>query len=53
MIINNEKFRSLKSMENIHKKDVGPYRGYVVELERTFSIAIAICDLVHNVETIH
>ena len=25
---NNEKFRSFKSKENIHKKDVGPYRGF-------------------------
>ena len=25
---NNEKFRSLKSKENIHKKKVGPYRGF-------------------------
>ena len=25
---NNEKFRSLKSKENIHKKEVGPYRGF-------------------------
>ena len=24
---NNKKFRSLKSKENIHKKEVGPYRG--------------------------
>ena len=24
---NNEKFRSFKSKENIHKKKVGPYRG--------------------------
>ena len=24
---NNEKFRSFKSKENIHKKEVGPYRG--------------------------
>ena len=23
----NEKFRSFKSKENIHKKEVGPYRG--------------------------
>ena len=25
---NNEKFRSFKSKENIHKKEVGPYRGF-------------------------
>ena len=25
---NNEKFRSFKSQENIHKKEVGPYRGF-------------------------
>ena len=25
---NNEKFRSFKSRENIHKKEVGPYRGF-------------------------
>ena len=25
---NNEKFRSFKSKENIHKKKVGPYRGF-------------------------
>ena len=24
----NEKFRSFKSKENIHKKEVGPYRGF-------------------------
>ena len=28
MINNNEKFRSFKSKENIHKKKVGPYRGF-------------------------
>ena len=27
MYDNNEKFRSFKSKENIHKKEVGPYRG--------------------------
>ena len=27
-INNNEKFRSFKSKENIHKKEVGPYRGF-------------------------
>ena len=26
--INNEKFRSFKSKENIHKKEVGPHRGF-------------------------
>ena len=25
---NNEKFRSVKSKENIHKKEVGPYRSF-------------------------
>ena len=25
---NNEKIRSFKSKENIHKKEVGPYRGF-------------------------
>ena len=25
---NNEKFRSFKSKENIHKKEVGPYRSF-------------------------
>ena len=25
---NNEKFRSFKDKENIHKKEVGPYRGF-------------------------
>ena len=25
---NNEKFRSFKSKENIHKKEVEPYRGF-------------------------
>ena len=25
---NNEKFRSFKSKENIHKKEVGPYHGF-------------------------
>ena len=25
---NNEKFRSFKSKENIHKIEVGPYRGF-------------------------
>ena len=25
---NNEKFRSFKSKENIHKKKVRPYRGF-------------------------
>ena len=25
---NNEKFRSFKSNENIHKKEAGPYRGF-------------------------
>ena len=25
---NNEKFRSFKSKENIHKKEVGPYCGF-------------------------
>ena len=25
---NNEKFRSFKSKENIHKKKVGPYHGF-------------------------
>ena len=25
---NNEKFRSFKSKANIHKKEVGPYRGF-------------------------
>ena len=25
---NNEKFRSFKSKENIHKKEVGSYRGF-------------------------
>ena len=25
---NNEKFRSFKSKENFHKKEVGPYRGF-------------------------
>ena len=24
----NEKFRSFKSKENIHKKEVGPYHGF-------------------------
>ena len=28
VIDNNEKFRSLKSKENIHKIEVGPYRGF-------------------------
>ena len=28
IINNNEKFRSFKSRENIHKKEVGPYRGF-------------------------
>ena len=29
VIINNDKkFRSFKSKENIHKKEVGPYRGF-------------------------
>ena len=27
-INNNEKLRSFKSKENIHKKEVGPYRGF-------------------------
>ena len=27
-IYNNEKFRSFKSKENIHKKEVGPYRSF-------------------------
>ena len=27
-INNNKKFRSFKSKENIHKKEVGPYRGF-------------------------
>ena len=27
-INNNEKFRSFKSKENIHKIEVGPYRGF-------------------------
>ena len=26
--MNNEKFRSFKSKENIHQKEVGPYRGF-------------------------
>ena len=26
--VNNEKFRSFKSKENIHKKEAGPYRGF-------------------------
>ena len=25
---NNKKFRSIKSKENIHKKEVGPYHGF-------------------------
>ena len=25
---NNEKFRSFKSKDNIHKKEIGPYRGF-------------------------
>ena len=25
---NNKKFRSFKSKENIHKKEVGPYHGF-------------------------
>ena len=25
---NNEKFRSFKSKETIHKKEVGPYHGF-------------------------
>ena len=25
---NNDKFRSFKSIENIHKKECGPYRGF-------------------------
>ena len=25
---NNKKLRSFKSIENIHKKEVGPYRGF-------------------------
>ena len=28
MVNNNKKFRSFKSKENIHKKEVGPYRGF-------------------------
>ena len=28
---NNKKFRSFKSKENIHKKDVGPYHGFGYE----------------------
>ena len=28
IINNNEKFRSFKSKENIHKKEVGPYRSF-------------------------
>ena len=28
MFNNNKKFRSFKSKENIHKKEVGPYRGF-------------------------
>ena len=28
IINNNKKFRSFKSKENIHKKEVGPYRGF-------------------------
>ena len=28
MTNNNEKFKSFKSKENIHKKEVGPYRGF-------------------------
>ena len=28
LVYNNEKFRSFKSKENIHKKEVGPYRGF-------------------------
>ena len=28
---NNEKFRSLKSKENIHKKEVGPYRDFAIK----------------------
>ena len=27
-LYNNEKFRSFKSKENIHKKEVGPYDGF-------------------------
>ena len=27
-INNNKKFRSFKSKENIHKKEVGPYHGF-------------------------
>ena len=27
---NNEKFRSFKSKENIHKKEVGPYHGFYI-----------------------
>ena len=28
LINNNEKFKSSKSKENTHKKEVGPYRGF-------------------------
>ena len=28
VLSNNEKFRSFKSKENIHKKEVRPYRGF-------------------------
>ena len=28
LINNNKKFRSFKSTENIHKKEVGPYCGF-------------------------
>ena len=30
-INNNEKFRSFKSKENNHKKEVGPYRGSAIK----------------------
>ena len=29
---NNKKFRSFKSKENIHKKEVGPYRGFGIHV---------------------
>ena len=28
VVNNNKKFRSFKRKENIHKKEVGPYRGF-------------------------
>ena len=48
---NNEKFRSFKSKENIHSKEVGPYRGFIsdpIELAKGASgkyCKFAICNI--------